>query len=100
METDGNALVCLSATGYQSTQKIKKTNKEKANEKKASWTDSEEVQTFSQSLGRWFLNLDIFFSLLAFIKLTLFPLSKKMTEGKHRAEEDYRNFGFFFGAVF
>lgn len=75
--------------------KDKKTNKEKANEKKASWTDSEEVQTFSQSLGRWFLNLDIFFSLLAFIKRTLFPLSKIMTEGKHRAEEDYRNFGFF-----
>lgn len=41
--------------------KDKKTKKEKANEKKASWTDSEEVQTFSQSLGRWFLNLDIFF---------------------------------------
>lgn len=34
METDGNALVSLSATGYQSTQKIKKKQKTKKGKKK------------------------------------------------------------------
>lgn len=91
METDGNALVCLSASGNHLKQNIKKRKKRKGKWKVSKLNrlrGSSNLQSVTWTLV---LKLDIFLSVLAFILLilvvTFFPLSKTMTEGKHRAEE-------------
>lgn len=94
METDGNALVCLSATGYQSTQKIKtkgKKRKEKANKKKASWQTQRKFKPLVSHLdvgpeiGHIFVSRGVHI-----VNRSYYIISTQQNNDwdKHRAEED------------